>query len=357
MAQVQAPLPGFPTEPPEIMKTVSSYPRLRYMGSKYRIMPYLVSTFSSLDFTTALDAFSGSGVVAYALKVMGKEVTANDFLSFAATVARATVENTGVQLDPEEVQKIVGSPVDERSFIRDTFRGLYFPDEDHAFLDSAWSNIDQLEDYKRDLAISALCLAAARKQPRGVFTITDLRYDDGRRTLHTPLREQFQECVADYNAVVVTASQPCRAVCSDIFDIDPEGFDLIYMDPPYVPPRDDNDYIKRYHFLEGLSTYWRGQEIMYDTITKKLKKRYTPFSYKRTIGGALSELFHRFRSSTIVLSYNSKSIPSEQELYDLLRKSRPNATIEVVTIPHRYHFGTHKAARRREANEFIFVMK
>ena len=130
------------------------------------------------------------------------------------------------------------------------------------------------------------------------------------------------------------------------------------MDPPYVPPRDDNDYIKRYHFLEGLSTYWRNQEIMYNTATKKAQRSDIHLLlYKHTIVDALSELFHRFRKSTIVLSYNSNSIPSEKEIYELLRKSSANADIDVVVVPHRYHFGTHKAARRRQANEFIFVVK
>ena len=51
--------------------------------------------------------------------------------------------------------------------------------------------------------------------------------------------------------------------------------DLVYLDPPYVPPSDDNCYIKRYHFLEGLSKYWNGEEIMENTKVKKIKKKGT----------------------------------------------------------------------------------
>ena len=128
-----------------------------------------------------------------------------------------------LRLDPDDVQTMIGRPIDDRSFIRDTFRGLDFPEEDHAFLDAAWSQIDQLQKYKRALAISALCLAAARKQPRGVFTITDQRYDDGRKSMHTPLREQFQECVIAYNDIVFSGSRACRALCEDVFSVDPWG--------------------------------------------------------------------------------------------------------------------------------------
>lgn len=46
--------------------------------------------------------------------------------------------------------------------------------------------------------------------------------------------------------------------------------------------------IKRYHFLEGLSLYWKHSEIVKDSKVKKLKKRLTPFSYRRTAVDAFS---------------------------------------------------------------------
>lgn len=338
-----------------VLQEVSAFPRLRYMGSKYRVMPHLVDVFADLPFTTALDAFSGSGVVAFALKAMGKQVTANDFLAFAATVARATVENHRERLTAEEIERVVGPPADGRDFIQRTFRDLYFPLEDHAFLDSAWSHIEAMPRYKRDLALAALCLAAARKQPRGVFTVTDLRYDDGRRNLHLALRDQFRRTAAAYNAVVFDSGHRCQALCQDVRELEADDFDLVYLDPPYAPPRDDNDYIKRYHFLEGLAVYWRGQEIMQHTATKKLAKRFTPFAYKHTITEALGDLFERFRRSIIVLSYSSNAVPGEEEIHRLLR--RVKRRVDTFAVPHRYHFGTHASARRREAHEYIFVAR
>jgi len=337
------------------MERVTAYPRLRYMGSKYRVISTLIDIFSSLQFTTALDGFSGSGVVAYALKAMGKQVTTNDFLEFPATVARAAIENPGINLETLEVQDLLQPNLDGRAFISRTFKGLYFPREDLEFLDSAWSHIDLLPRYKRDIAISALCLAAARKQPRGVFTITDLRYNDGRRSMRMPLRELFVEAVLDYNRVVIKDGPPARAICSDVFALEPAGFDLVYLDPPYAPPRDDNDYIKRYHFLEGLSVYWRGQTIMEETSTKKIVKRFTPFGYKRTIHKALRTMFELFSGSTIVLSYSTNSVPEESEVIDLLRSVKEK--VDVYAVEHRYSFGTHAAAHRREARELIFVAR
>lgn len=330
----------------------AAFPRLRYMGSKYKLVPQLAATFAELGGTTALDAFSGSGVVAYTLKALGYRVTTNDFLNFPAVIAAATVENQGELLTADEMDTICGPPADDRDFIRSTFDGLYFTADDRAFLDSAWSHIDRLTGSKRALAISALVLSAARKQPRGVFTFTDLRYDDGRRDLRLSLREHFRERAAEYNAVVFDSGQPARALCGEVSAV-PAGFDIVYLDPPYAPPRDDNCYIKRYHFLEGLSVYWRGQEIMEHTKTKKLAKRYTPFSYKRTVTQALRETFKQFTESTIVLSYSSNAVPDAETIEAVLREVK--GSVEVRRMDHRYSFGTHATAQRREVSEYLFI--
>ena len=329
------------------------FPRLRYMGSKYRLVPYLAEVFTELGGGTVLDAFSGSGVVSYLLKTLGYQVTANDFLTFPSVIARATVVNQNVTLGAEDIEEICGPAADDRDFIQRTFRGLYFTGEDREFLDSAWSHIDRMSGHKRDVAISALVLASARRQPRGVFTFTDLRYDDGRRDLRLSLREHFRERAGEYNRVVFDSGQPCTALSSDVFALSPQPYDIVYLDPPYAPPRDDNCYIKRYHFLEGLAVYWRGQAIMEDTRTKKLPKRYTPFSYKHSVTDALRRTFKQFQDSVIVLSYSSNAVPDAATIEALLCEVKDD--VEVRLTDHTYTFGTHSAAQRRAVSEYLFI--
>jgi adenine-specific DNA-methyltransferase len=331
---------------------LARYPRLRFMGSKHRLAPRLAELFATLPPGPAVDAFSGSGVVAYTLKATGRPVLANDQLAFAATLAQATVANDDERLDGEDVARLLAGNHDGRDFIAATFDGLYFGREDHAFLDAAWSQLSAFGGAKRALAVGALCLAAAWKQPRGVFTVTTPRYDDGRRHLRMSLRELFLEAVAAFNRAVF-AGPPCEAVQGDVFAVDPEPYALAYLDPPYAPPRDDADYIKRYHFLEGLATYWRDQEIMWETRTRKLRKRPTPFASKRSAADALDRTFDHFRRSAIVLSYGSNAALAIDELEALLRRHKRR--VRRVEIPHSYGFGTHAAARRRTATEYVLV--
>ncbi|MGV9478411.1 DNA adenine methylase [Gordonia aichiensis] len=345
----------------EVVARAQRFPRLRYMGSKYRLLPHLERTFAEIGGTTAVDAFSGSGVVSYLLKAQGFSVASNDFLNFPHIIARATVANSSVRLESDLIDEICGPPADDRDFIRSTFDGLYFDAADRAFLDSAWSHIARLRGYRRDLAISALVLSAARKQPRGVFTFTDAtRYADGRRDLRMSLRDHFRlRAASEYNSTVFSNGSKHRSTCGDTFDLDVTPLfdaapDLVYLDPPYAPPTDDNDYIKRYHFLEGLSVYWEGMTIMENTKTKKLPKRFTPFAYKRTIDDALVRTFEHFEDAgAIVLSYSSNALPGADRIVDLLGKVKPS--VEVIAIDHKYSFGTHAAATRRDVSEYLFI--
>ena len=343
-----------PTEPGEGL--ASNFPRLRYMGSKYKLAPHLAKAFADVGGTTLLDGFSGSGFVGYLAKTMGYSVACNDHLTFPSVIARAAIVNDGVLLSDETIERVTGPAADDRDFVQSTFENVFFTADDRRFLDSAWSHIDSMVGAERDLALAALILSAARKQPRGVFTISgDLdHYNDGRRDLRLSLRDHFRERAAEYNAAVFSSPGEKVAFTGDICEVPRDAFDVVYLDPPYAPPNDDADYTKRYHFLEGLSDYWEGREIMSWTKTKKLVKRHSLFANKRTIEGALESTLDRFKNSgAIVLSYSSNALPGEARLKELLADVKSN--VEVRVIPHTYHFGTHSTANRRAVEEYLFI--
>jgi len=55
--------------------------------------------------------------VSYLLKALGYQVTANDFLTFPAVIARATVANQHATLGPGDIERICGPAADDRDFI------------------------------------------------------------------------------------------------------------------------------------------------------------------------------------------------------------------------------------------------
>jgi adenine-specific DNA-methyltransferase len=330
------------------------YPKLRFMGSKHRLLPWIESVLAPLRFETALDAFSGSGCVSYLLKVMGKRVWSNDFLRFSSDLARATVENSVEAIDRTDLVALLSESDGRPRFIEETFRGIFFSDEDNAFLDRVSANLPKLSAHKQAIARASLYRACLKRQPRGVFTVSGLnRYDDGRRDLRLSLEQHFLESVEVFNHLVFDNGRTHRVTCQDVFALGEPLVDLVYLDPPYVPRADDNCYVKRYHFLEGLSTYWRDAEFHPGSKVKKLRKRYTPFSYRREAEDAFDRMFRNFRNSTIVLSYSSNGYPDLPVLVDLLERYK--SRVEVRQEAHRYHFGTHSAVRRAVVDEYLIV--
>lgn len=335
---------------------VAAYPELRYMGSKHRLLPWIHGVLSQLDFDTAADPFVGSGCVAYLLKAMGKRVIASDFLNFPAVLAEATLANNKHRLDGPAMKTLLAARSRGPHFIEKTFSGIFYTSEDLRFLDRVSANIDDLTHrHQRALARAALMRSCLKKQPRGVFTVSgDLsRYDDGRRDLRLSIEEHFLEQVDIFNHVVFDSGRRHIVKHADVFSMKPNGIDLVYLDPPYVPRSDDNCYMKRYHFLEGLSCYWKGVQIMEDTKVKKIEKPYTPFSYRKSAIEAFDGLFRLYRDSIIVLSYSSNGFPDRDILEGLLRRYK--ASVTAYEKPHRYHFGTHSGVERATVHEYLIV--
>lgn len=332
------------------------YPELRYMGSKKRLLPWIYETLSGFDFESAMDPFSGTGSVSYMLKSMDRRVVASDFLRFPSIVARATVENNSHHLDGKVIKRLLTRPRGAGDFIAKTFAGVFYTPEDLRFLDRISHNIRVLEDpHQQALAYAALFRSCLKRQPRGVFTISgDLsRYDDGRRDLRLSIEEHFLEQIEVYNGAVFDNGRRNQALHSDLFDLPKKAVDLVYLDPPYVPRSDDNCYVKRYHFLEGLSSYWQDQPVDMATKVRKIAKKHTPFSYRRTAIDAFDRMFARFAKSIIALSYSSNGYPDLSELERLMRKHKRN--VRVFEKPHTYHFGTHGGVARAKTTEYLIV--
>lgn len=332
------------------------FPETKYMGSKQRLLPFILKHLAKLKFNSALDAFSGSGCVGYAIKQTGARVYANDFLNFCFQTARATIENNSTKLSEDDVSKLVRLNPAAPTFVRDTYTDLFFTETDCAFLDNLWANIQELESpLKVSLALAAASRACMKKRPRGMFTFTGIKGWDERKDLKLSMREQFLIAVNALNSAVFSNGQQNKAFNSDVFDLQPDLADLVYIDTPYVSPFSDCDYTRRYHFVEGYCRYWKGIELT-DTTTKKMRSYDTAFSTKARAHQAFQKLFHHFRKSTLVVSYSSNSIPSKSEMIELLKHEKSKVT--VYESAHRYHHGNHAhkvGDNKNEAVEYLFI--
>ncbi len=329
------------------------YPPTRFMGSKSKLLDAIWDVSKEFEFDTVLDLFSGSGVVSYMYKCHGKEVTANDYMAMAATFSKALIENNQIFLLPDEVEKILFETEND-GFVERVFKGLYFSDEENHLIDIIRANIKSLPDpYKQSIAMSALIRACTKKRPRGIFTYTGQRYNDGRKDLQKPLEQQFREAVEIINNAVFDNGKHNMATWSDSLYLEKKPYDLVYIDPPYYTPQSDNEYVRRYHFVEGLARDWEGVEIQSNTKTKKFKSYPTPFSSRDGAVSAFQSLFSKYADSILVVSYSSNSQPTKEEMIALLSQHKSN--VRVIPVDYTYSFGTRKTVQRNNVQEYLFV--
>ena len=290
--------------PKPLSEQVMKYPATRYMGSKSKLLPQIWAVASQFNFDTVVDLFSGSGIVGYMFKAQGKTVISNDYMVMSATFTKAMVENNNVILPLDEAKKLLIEKKESDHFVEETFQGLYYKDEENRLIDILRTNIASIKGkYKKAIAMAALIRACTKKRPRGIFTYTGDRY----------------------------------------------------IDPPYYSPLSDNEYVRRYHFVEGLARDWKGVEIQENTVTKKFKSYPTPFSTRKGAKDAFDKLFKKFSDSILIVSYSSNSQPTQDEMVMLMSKYKEH--VEVVPIDYTYSFGNQKHARtnRNKVQEYLFV--
>ena len=348
-------------QPPLFPNLVAKFPSTRYQGSKAKLVEWIWEQVADLDFATCLDAFGGTGAVAYRFKQAGKQVTYNDLLRFNHFVGLALIENDAVRLGPEEVNWLLARhpEITYPRFVQDNFSDIYFTDEENNWIDQTITNIRGLTDqYRYALAFFALCQACIIKRPYNLFHRKNLyiRFADVDRsfgnkiTWDRPFAEWFRVFVGEANRAVFDNGKPHRALNLDAVDV-PGEYDLVYIDTPYISRRGAAvDYLDFYHFLEGLTMYdeW-GAAIDRRSKHRRLKPRPSEWTDKARIHSAFDRLFRRYQNSILVVSYRSDGFPSEAELVSLLKQYKRHVRVE--------HFGQYRyvLSTNSESGEVLLI--
>lgn len=342
--------------PEPLPQQVSFYPPTRFMGSKSKLLSQIWAIASQFEFETAVDLFSGSGIVGYMFKSQGKSVISNDYMAMSATFTKAMIENSHVLLSEKEAKELLLKKKESDHFVETTFKDLYYTDEENKLIDILRTNIAGIKDpYKHAIAMTALIRACTKKRPRGIFTYTGNRYNDGRKDLQKSLEQQFMEAVDAVNKAVFDNGRECSSKHGDAMNLRTEKADLVYMDPPYYSPLSDNEYVRRYHFVEGLARDWKGVEIQEHTQTKKFKSYPTPFSTRKGAADAFDKLFKKFANSILIVSYSSNSLPTQDEMLEIMARYKKH--VEVIPVDYKYSFGNQGEAKthRNSVQEYLFV--
>lgn len=322
------------------------FPTTRYQGSKSKVVPWIETKLTELSFDSVLDAFGGTGAVSFMFKKMGKEVHYNDILKFNYYIGLALIENNKEILTEEEVESILERKpkIKYPDFISKTFSDIYFTDDENEWLDMVVFNISNLENkYKKAIAYFAIFQSCIIKRPYNLFHRKNLyvrtaeveRSFGNKKTWDTPFEVHFRKFVAQANKSLIDNGKKNKSINKDVFEIN-NNYDLVYFDTPYISSKGSGvDYLDFYHFLEGLVNYEKWADLLdHNSKNKKIKSGKNVWSDKNEIKKAFSDLFSKYKNSTLVVSYRDDGIPSTDELVSLLKDL--NKEVSIHKIDYKY---------------------
>ncbi|MDR3256204.1 MAG: DNA adenine methylase [Endomicrobium sp.] len=329
-----------------VTNTKGIFPTTRYQGSKSKLVKWIEYHTKSLNFKTVIDAFGGTGCVAHMFKNNNKCIIYNDLLKFNYYIGLALIENSEILLDDNDIDFVLTKQknINYPSFVADTFKEIYFTDDENKWLDFVITNISLIKDkYKQALAYYALFQSCIIKRPYNLFHRKNLyiRNADVKRSFgnkvswDTSFDFYFRKFVNEANKAVFSNGCMNKSENKDIFELDANA-DLIYIDSPYISQKGIGvNYLDFYHFLEGLTEYnsWQ-QKININSKHKKINSMPNVWNDKDKIEKAFDNLFKKYKNSILVVSYRNDGIPSISKLIELLAKYKKS--IDVKQLDYKY---------------------
>jgi len=213
--------------------------------------------------------------------------------------------------------------------------------------------------FKRAIGWFAVFQAALIKRPYNLFHRSNLymrlakvkRTFGNKATWEGSFADYFSRFAVEASRAVIDSGGLCRATCADAMDVQGD-FDLVYIDTPYIKRNGVGvDYLGFYHFLEGMLQYSQWGTLI-DNRCKHLPLRSgpaQPWSDPNQIRTAFEQLFHRYRSSILCVSYRSDGIPTISDLACLLGRFKNEVRV-IELKDYRYALSLN-----REVQEILLI--
>jgi len=337
---------------------IPNFPTTRYYGSKKRLLPWIYNNLKNIPFNTVLDGFGGTSSVSLLFKAMGKNVTYNDALLSNGISAKALLSND-IKLSKSDFISFFESIEPVKGFIFKNFSGKYYIDEENKWLDGAIQTISLESEENKNIFLYCLFQACLQKRPFNLFhrANLNLRLNDvpqsfgNQKTWDTPFIELAIRAFLELQKAMVPSISPYTVLePTDVSDL-PTGFDLVYLDPPYINLKNNgDDYLKRYHFLEGLSQYNEWPNLVdpkFKTLQFKKQKHTFEWNHKGYFKTRLFALIEKHKESTVVLSYVDNAFPSQIELESFFTNTFNKTQVVKQELPH--------ALSKGKKSELLFI--
>ncbi len=292
---------------------------INYIGSKYRLLPFIMETIldtvgdvSDLAFA---ELFAGTGIVSRAFKGKVRQLIANDLETYSYVLNRNYLDNK-FSFEYDELLTELNSLNGKEGLIYQTYclgggsGRQYFSDENGRRIDAIRSTI---ADWRRHKVINedayyfllASLLESADKVANTAVVYTAfLKHLKKSAQQRLALEPALFEPSSRHNQVYqMDANQLIRQISGDI----------LYLDPPY----NHRQYGANYHLLNTI--------VLYDDFIPRGKtglREYNRSNYCRpsTAAEALEDIIASAQFRHIFLSYNTEGIIPTAQIERIMEK-------------------------------------
>ncbi len=333
--------------------------RLRYIGSKARVVDAILQHVGPPNGGKFVDVFSGTGVVSRAALLRGWHVCANDFLFSSMVTTEAGLmsasdaqfrktggyEKTIATLN--SVPEVEGFTYREYSSSGQSTTGeerLYFTERNAGKIDGIreqirlWSDGGKLREREEHLLLADLLaatnLVANIAGTYGCF-LSKLT-DAARRNLTMVPRPLHGE------------TSKFEVSCLDSFGLSLSRDDTAYIDPPYTK----RQYASYYHLLETIA-YGDEPDVVGVSGLRPWQEKSSPFCYKRKAAHAFDKLIRSLGAGRVLVSYSCSGQVPIDELETVLGAIGSVRTIPLAEIG-KYRPNTKASSNGDAVSEFLF---
>ena len=331
--------------------------RIRYIGSKARVVKQILDIAGPPNGGCFFDVFSGTGVVSQQAAIRGWGVCANDHLlsssilttaqllscndvSFASLGGYAATIRKLNNISPRS--GFIYAEYTPSGKSRSGHERRYFTTENGRRIDGMRA---QIEDWDRSGKLTAneraLLLADLFEATNRVANIAGTY---GCFLRHWTKAAQRRLLLSPRS--LLTKPAGFQVSCKDAFELTAHPNDLAYLDPPYTK----RQYAAYYHILETIAA---GDSPSVSGVTglRSWANKSSPFCFKKRALGALSSLTTRLGPKRVLISYSSEGHVALSELKQSLEE-HGEVTIHEVADIGRYR-PNQKALRLPTVTEYV----
>tara|TARA_B100001093_G_scaffold402666_2_gene390528 strand:+ start:2397 stop:3506 length:1110 start_codon:yes stop_codon:yes gene_type:complete len=334
-------------------------PNTRYRGSKKKIInniyDLIITYFKP---THILDLFGGSAICSLYFQTKNIKTTYNDILKFNSINANGILDNDLHNIPNEEEIKMIFksiSTIDYKSFIYDTFKDIYYTDDENKQLDIFRENIKHYSNEnikKKYIMYYFIFQSLISKRPYNLFHRKNLsmrtanveRSFGNKTTWEKPFivhmlkfRKELIKLYEQKKTIAIANTNIINMSYNEIPDEILSDIDTIYIDPPYFKKDcKDSQYFDNYHFLEGFISESWGANI--DFSTKHLKLKTSKYNIIENADKMFDNIIDKYGNKNLVISYNTKAFPKVSDIETKLKKKYS----KVITTPINYKYALSK---------------